>query len=149
MEFAFDTERYSDNTVVPAGSQETLVAMLSQQDAEAPRFRVRHVPSKEEYLYIMWTGRVGTTMAIRHAEYGNAQRRAKLQGIWVLGSQVLSEAAGTGLGRRIRAAVAEWATATIHLATIRDVARVFTEQVVARVWPGRRGRYRRRPMCTV
>ena len=51
----------------------------------------------------------------------------------MLGSQVLSEAAGTGLRCRVRAAMAEWATTTIHLATIQDVARVLTEQVVAQV----------------
>ena len=51
----------------------------------------------------------------------------------MLGSQVLSEAAGTGLRRRVRGAEAEWATATIHLAAVRDVARVFTEQVLPQV----------------
>ena len=74
---------------------------------------------------------MGATKAIRHAEYGKAQRRDKRHGMWVLGSQVLSEAAGTGLRRRARGAVAEWATTTIHLAAVRDVARVFTEQVLA------------------
>ena len=69
---AFDTERYSDDAVVPAATEETLVAMLSQQDAGAPKFRVRHVPSKEEYLYITWNGQAGATKAIRHAEYGKA-----------------------------------------------------------------------------
>ena len=118
VEFAFDTERYSDDAHVPTASEETPVAMLSPPDAVAPRFRVRHVSSKEEYLCITWTGRVETTKAIRHAEYSKAHRRPKHQGIWVLGSQVLSEAAGTGLRRRVRAALAEWATATIHLAMI-------------------------------
>ena len=115
---AFDTEQYSDDAVVPAATEEALVAMLSQQDAVAPKFRVRHVPSKEEYLYITWAGRAGATKAIRHANYGKAQRRDKHRGIWVLGSQVLSQAAGTGLRRRVGGAVAEWATATIHLAAI-------------------------------
>ena len=107
--------------------------MLSKQDAVAPKFTERHVLCKEEYLYITWTSRAGATRAIQHAEYGKAQRRDKRQGIWVLGSQVLSEAAGTGLRRRVRAAVAEWATATIHFVTIQDVARVFTERVLAQV----------------
>ena len=71
-ELAFDTERYSDDAVVPAATEEMLVAMLSQQDAVAPKFRVRHVPSKEEYLYITWSGQAGATKAIRHAEYGKA-----------------------------------------------------------------------------
>ena len=123
VELAFDTERYSDDAVVPAATKEALMAMLSKQDAVAPKFRARHVPSKEEYLHTTWTG---ATKAIRHAEYGKAQRRDKRRGIWVLGSQILSEAAGTGLRRRVRGAVAEWATAIIHLAATRDVARVFT-----------------------
>ena len=139
VELAFDTERYSDDAVVPVAAEEALVAMLSQQDAVAPKFRVRHVPTKEEYLYITWSGQVGVTKAIRHAEYGKAQRRDKRRGIWVLGSQVLSEAAGTRLRRRVRGALAEWATATIHLAAAQDVARVFTEQVLAQVVAQTRG----------
>ena len=127
VEFVFDMERYSGDAVVRAATKEALVAMLSQQDTVAPKFRVRHVPSQEEYLYITWTGRAGATKAVRHAEYGKAQRRDTRRGIWVLGSQVLSEAAGTALRRKVRAEVVEWATATIHLATIQDVARVFAE----------------------
>ena len=61
--------------------------------------------------------------------------------MWLLGSQVLSEAAGTGLKRRVRGAVAEWATTTIHLAAVRDVARVFTEQVLAQVLARTRGAF--------
>ena len=72
VEFAFDMERYSEDAVVPAATQQALVAMLNQQDVVAPRFRVRHVPPKEEYLYITWTSRAGATRAIRHAEYGKA-----------------------------------------------------------------------------
>ena len=110
VEFAFDTERFSDDAVVPAAAEEALVAMLRQQDAVAPKFKVHHVPSKEEYLYITWTSRAGATKAIRYAKYGKAQRQDKCRGIWVLGSQVLSEAAGTGLRRRVQGAVVEWAT---------------------------------------
>ena len=73
MEFALHMERYSDDAVVAATSEETLVAVLSEQDAAAPRFRVCHVPSKEEYLYITWNGHAGATMAIQHAEYGRTQ----------------------------------------------------------------------------
>ena len=118
VELAFDTEQYSDDAVVPAATEEALVAMLSQQDAVALKFRVRHVPSKEEYLYITWSSQAGATKAIQHAEYGKAQRRGKRRGIWVPGSHVLSEAAGTGMRRRVRGAVAEWATTTIHLAAV-------------------------------
>ena len=125
--------------MMPAATEESPVAMLSHQDAVAPKFRVRHVPSKEEYLYITWSGQAGATKAIRHAEYGKAQRRDKHRGIWVLGSQVLSEAAATGLRHRFRGAVAEWATATIHLAAVRGIARVFTEQVLAQVVTRTRG----------
>ena len=32
VEFALDTERYSDDAVVPAVTEEVLVAILSQQD---------------------------------------------------------------------------------------------------------------------
>ena len=120
VELAFDTERYSDDAVVPAATEEALLAMLSQQDTVAPKFRVRHVPSKEEYLYITWNSRARATKAMWHAKYLKAQRRDKRRGIWVLGSQVLSEAARTGLRRRVQGAVAEWATATIHLAAIQS-----------------------------
>ena len=117
VEFAFDTKRYSDDAVVPAATEEALVAMLNQQDTVAPKFRVRHVLSKEEYLYITWTSRAGATKAIQDAEYGKAQRQDKCRGIWVLGSQVLSEAAGIGM--RCRGDAGEqWATTTIHLAAI-------------------------------
>ena len=118
VELAFDMEWCSDDAAVPAATEEALVAMLSQQGAVAPQFRVRHVPSKEAYLYITWASRAGATKAIRHAEYGKAERRDKRRGILVLGSQVLYEAAGTGLRCRVRGVVAEWVTATIHLAAI-------------------------------
>ena len=56
-----------------------------------------------------------------------------------LGRQVLGEAVGKGLRRRVRGPVAEWVTTTIHLAAIHDVARVFTEQVLAQVVARTRG----------
>ena len=40
VELAFDTERYSNDAVVPAATKEALVAMLSQQDGVAPKFTV-------------------------------------------------------------------------------------------------------------
>ena len=52
IEYAFDTERYSDDAVVPVATEEALVETLGRQDAIAPKYRVRHVPSKEEYLYV-------------------------------------------------------------------------------------------------
>ena len=103
IEYAFDTERYSDDAVVPAATEEAFVETLGRQDAIAPKYRVRHVPSKEEYLYVLWRTGHGTTKALRHTEYGQAQRRTKRQGPWILGSQVLSDAAGTELRRRVRA----------------------------------------------
>ena len=127
VEYAFDTERYSDDAVVPAATERAPVETLERQDAIAPKYRVRHVPSKEEYLYISWRTEKGATKALKHAEYGQAQRRTKRQGLWILGSQVLSEAAGTGLRRRVRAAVAEWALATIHLSSYGGIAQVFVE----------------------
>ena len=52
VEYAFDTERYTDDAVVPTATQSVLVETLERKDAIAPKYRVRHVPSKEEYLYI-------------------------------------------------------------------------------------------------
>ena len=86
VELTFDTERYSGDMAVLAAIKEAQVAMLSQQDAVAPKFKVRHVPSKEEYLYITWTSRAGATKPTWHAEYGEAQSRDKHRGIRVLGS---------------------------------------------------------------
>ena len=55
------------------------------------------------------------------------------------GRQVLSAAAGIGLRRRVRGAVVELATTTIHLAAVEDVARVFTERVLAQLVAKTRG----------
>ena len=133
IELTFDTEWYSDDAIVLAASEETLMAILSQQYAVVLRFKVRPVPWKQEYLHIRWILGAGATMARHHAKYGKAQRRAKRDSILVTGSQVLDEAAGTGLRRKVRAAMAEWATTTIHRAPIQGVARLFTEQVLAQV----------------
>ena len=107
---------------MPAATEEALVETLSQQDLVAPKFQVHPVPSKEEYLYIGCSGGTGTMKALHHAVCGQAQRHTKRQGIWVLGSQVVTGAAGTGLRRRIRAAVTEWATVIIHLTWMQDIA---------------------------
>ena len=77
VEYTFDTERYSDDAVVPAASERALVETLERQDTIAPKYKVRHVPSKEEYLYITWRAAKGATRALRHEEYGQAQRRTK------------------------------------------------------------------------
>ena len=82
-------------------------------------------------MYISWRTGHGTTKALRHTEYGQARRRTKRQGLWILGSQVVSDAAGTELRRRVREAVTEWASAMIHLSGFADIAQVFTEQVQA------------------
>ena len=66
----------------------------------------------------------------------------------MLGGQVLSKAVGAGLRRRVRMAVAKWATATIHLATIQDVARVFREQVLVQVVARKQGALTERPRYT-
>ena len=62
VEFAFDREQYSDDAVMPARPKRRWW-----------RCSASKMPLKEEYLYITWTRRAGTTMAIRHAEYGKAQ----------------------------------------------------------------------------
>ena len=93
---AFDTERYSDEAIVPAATEEVPVAMLNRQNAMVPKFREQHVPSKEEYLYITRSSRAGAMKAIRHAKYAKGQRRDKHPSIWVLGSKVLSEGPGHG-----------------------------------------------------
>ena len=86
VKYTFDTEWYSDDAVVPAATERALVETLERQDAIAPKYRVRHVPSKEEYLYISWRAEKGATRALRHEEYRQAQRRTKRQGLWILGS---------------------------------------------------------------
>ena len=53
VEFPFQTQWHLDHAVLPAASAEALVAMLNQQDTLAPRFMVRHVPLKQEYVYMM------------------------------------------------------------------------------------------------
>ena len=65
--------------------------------------------------------------------YGQAKQCTKRQVIWLLGSQVQAEATRMGLRRIIRAAVTEWATATIQLTRMQDIAQVYTEHVVAQV----------------
>ena len=112
VKYAFNTERHSDDAVVRTATQEALVEMLERHDAVAAKFRVHHVPCKEEYPYIHWRGVTGATRALRHAEYGQAKCRTKQR---VLGSQVPNEVVGTRLRHRVRAAIAEWATVTIHL----------------------------------
>ena len=56
------------------------MANLSQQDAVAPGFRVRHVRSTEDHLYIKWTSRAGATMAIPRAEFGKARATRQTTG---------------------------------------------------------------------
>ena len=48
----FEAEQYSDDAAVLAADEKHVVRQLVEQDAAAPRFRVRHVPSKEEYLFM-------------------------------------------------------------------------------------------------
>ena len=38
-------------------TEEFVVRQLRRQDELAPRYRVRHVPEKEEYLSIRWDAR--------------------------------------------------------------------------------------------
>ena len=55
--FRAATERYSNDAVVVAVTEEFLVRQLRRQDEAAPRYRVHHVPQKEEYLSIQWDAR--------------------------------------------------------------------------------------------
>ena len=75
VECALDKERYSDDAVV----LEALVETPEQQDAVAPRYRVRHVPAKEAYLFMDLSTKEakGTPMVIRHLEYAHVACRKK------------------------------------------------------------------------
>ena len=84
-----DAERYSDDAAVLAANEGHLVQILVKQDVAAPRFRVRHVPTQEEYpfLYFMDLEKPRTRM-ITDGEYQQPKRRTLTQGIWILGSHV-------------------------------------------------------------
>ena len=58
---------------------------------------------------------MGASRVIHHMEYAQSARHTKKQGIWILRSQMLGEAPGTRVHRRVRAAVSEWVSVTIHL----------------------------------
>ena len=65
-----------------------------------------------------------------HGDHDSHQARIVLEG------PTTHKAAGhlgTRLWNRVRAAVVEWASATIHVMRMRDVAEVFTEQVLAQL----------------
>jgi hypothetical protein len=70
-----------------------LVQPLVEQDEVAPRYRVRHVPAKEEYLYVDFTEQgKPKTRRINEEVYRTAKRRTLNQGLWILGNQVLRHA---------------------------------------------------------
>ena len=98
---------------------------------ECATFPPRRSTTKD---FIEWgqRGREGATRALCHAKCGQATRCTKCQGIWVVVSQHLSEAVGTR-HKRVRTALLEWATATIHLTSYVEIAKVYTEQVQSQV----------------
>ena len=87
--FRAATERYSDDAVEVGVSEQFVVQQLRQQDEVAPRYRVRHVPVKEEYLSIQWDARGKASSGfLRDRHYGKAARRTVHQGLRVLGCPV-------------------------------------------------------------
>ena len=88
VELGFATEWDWEDALAPVATEKALLAMLGQQDTVAPKFKVRHVPSKEEYLYITWSSQVGAMKAVGLAEYGKAQRRDKHGGTCMKSSVV-------------------------------------------------------------
>ena len=99
----FGAERYSDNAAVLAADKQHLVQQLVEQDEAAPRFRVRHVPSKEEYLFVDFTDPTKPrTRGMQEDEYKTAKRRTLNQGLWILGNQVLRHTSGVYLRAKLR-----------------------------------------------
>ena len=93
--FRAATERYTDNAVVVGVTEEFVVRELHRQDEVAPRYRVRHVPEKEEYLSIHWDARgKASSEVLRDWHYGKVARWTVCQGLRVLGCQVYQGASG-------------------------------------------------------
>ena len=108
----FGAERYSDDAAVMAVDEGHLVEQLVEQDEVAPRYRVRHVPAKEEYLYMDYTEQDRPrTRQVREEVYRTAKRRTLNQGLWILGNQVLRHASGVNLRAKLRGTIATWARA--------------------------------------
>ena len=70
------TERYSNDVVVVEVTEEFVVRQQRPQDEVAPRYRVRHVLEKEEYMIIPWAARgKASSEVLQDQHYGKAARR--------------------------------------------------------------------------
>ena len=128
------TERYSDNAVVVGVTEEAVVRQLRRQDEVAPRYRVRHVPEKEEYFSSQSDTRgKATSAALKGRHHWKATRRTIRQGLRVLGCQVFQGASGMLARRAVRGAVEMWSAALGPGSTVRAVAEMYHEQVVSQV----------------
>ena len=112
--FRAATECYSDDAFVVGVTEESLVRQLQlrRQDEVAPRYRVRHVPKKEEYLSIQWDARGKVSSEVlRDRHYGKAAWRTMRQGFRVLGCQVYQGASRMQARRAVRGTVEMWSVA--------------------------------------
>ena len=74
----FGAESYSDDAAVLVADEQHLVQQLVEQDEAAARFKVRHVPSKEEYLFVDFTDPMKPqTRGIQEEEYKTAYKTAE------------------------------------------------------------------------
>ena len=68
--------------------------------------------------------------ALRDSHYGRVVRRTVRQRLWVLGCHVFQGASGVQACRQVRGAVESWGAALGPGSTLRDVARIYQEQVL-------------------
>ena len=96
------TERYSNDAVMVGVTEEFVVRQLRRQDEGALRYRVRHVPEKEEYLSIHLDAQGRASFGVlRDIYYVKVARRTLRQGLRVLGCQVYQGASGMQARRAI------------------------------------------------
>ena len=132
--FRAATERYSDDAAVVGVTEEFVVRQLRGQDEVAPRYRVRHVPEKEEYLSIRWDAQgKASSEVLRDWHYGKAALRTVRQCLRVLGCQVYQGVSGMQARRAVRGAVEMWSAALGPGSTLKDMAQVYHEQVASQV----------------
>ena len=133
-QFWVATEHYSDDAVVVGVTEEFMVWQLRRYDEVAPRYRVCHVLEKEEYLSIQWDARgKASSGVLQDRHYGKTTRRTVRQGLRVLGCQVYQGAFGVQAHRAVRGAVEMWSAAPGPGSTVKDMARVYQEQVASQV----------------
>ena len=126
----FEAEKYSDHAAVLAADEEHLIPILLEQDAAAPKYRVRHVPSKEEYLYMDFKDpEKPGALEIKEGECKPAKRKTLKQGIGVLGNQVSRHALGVHLRAKARGVIAPWARAVGYRTQVWEAATLHSEQM--------------------